>query len=124
MRHKTTGNSGYKQWLGCLVTRTFFLHEKTISLTEINHLAGTATACSRGTLYPDHQTNQLLHFNKTYFAFTVLLFLTETLIALFLHDQLIRPYFGGVLVVILIYCFFKSFFTISVGTAVAIIIFD
>ncbi|WP_139068386.1 hypothetical protein [Flavobacterium glycines] len=66
----------------------------------------------------------MLHFNKTYFAFTVLLFLAETLIALFVNDQLIRPYFGGILVVILTYCFIKSFFNVSVGTAAAIIIFD
>ncbi|MFC3335910.1 ribosomal maturation YjgA family protein [Flavobacterium palustre] len=64
----------------------------------------------------------MLHFNKTYFAFTVLLFLAETLIDLFLHDQLIRPYFGDVLVVILMYCFIKSFFNVSVGTAAIIVI--
>lgn len=36
-------NSGFAQWLGCLVTRTFFLHEKTLSLIEINLFAGIAT---------------------------------------------------------------------------------
>lgn len=64
----------------------------------------------------------MLQFNKTYFTFTVLLFLVETLIALFVHDQLIRPYFGDVLIVILIYCFLKSFLNFSVWTT-AIIVF-
>ncbi|MEN9908711.1 MAG: hypothetical protein RLZZ540_1860 [Bacteroidota bacterium] len=64
----------------------------------------------------------MLQFNKTYFAFTVLLFLVEIVIALFVHDQFIRPYFGDVLVVILIYCFLKSFLNLSVWTT-AIIVF-
>lgn len=42
--------------------------------------------------------------------FTVLL-ITEILIALFLHDKFIRPYFGDVLVVILIYSFIRIFIT-------------
>lgn len=71
---------------------------------------------------PNHQTNQVLQFNKTYFAFTVLLFLVETVIALFVHDQFTRPYFGDVLVVILIYCLLKSFLNLSVWTT-AIIVF-
>jgi hypothetical protein len=48
-------------------------------------------------------------FNKKYFFLTVLLFTTEVLIALFLHDNFIRPYVGDYLVVILIYCFCMSF---------------
>lgn len=43
-------NSGFALWLGCLATLAFFLHEKTLSLTEINQSAGSATAQSRGTL--------------------------------------------------------------------------
>lgn len=65
---------------------------------------------------------QLLQFNKTYFSLTILLFLVEILIALFVHDQWIRPYAGDFLVVILIYCFIKSFFNLSVWTT-AIIVF-
>ena len=48
-------------------------------------------------------------FNKKYFFLTILLFITEILIAIFLHDNLIRPYGGDYLVVILIYCFCMSF---------------
>lgn len=56
-------------------------------------------------------------FNKAYFLWTVLLFLTEVGIALFVHDNFIRPYFGDVLVVILIYCFVRTFLKISVTKA-------
>lgn len=55
----------------------------------------------------------MLQFNRTYFWLTVLLFVTEVCIALFVHDNFIRPYFGDVLVVILIYCFVKSFLKVS-----------
>lgn len=56
----------------------------------------------------------MLTFNKNYFALTILLFITECLIALYIDDAFIRPYFGDVLVVILIYCFVKSFLKIPV----------
>lgn len=56
-------------------------------------------------------------FNRNYFLLTVLLFVTEVCIALFVHDNFIRPYFGDVLVVILIYCFVKSFLKVSVTKA-------
>ena len=57
------------------------------------------------------------HFNKTYFIITVILFLIEVSIALFVKDRFIRPYLGDVLVVILIYCFVKSLVKISVHKA-------
>ncbi|MFG6686214.1 DUF2809 domain-containing protein [Mariniflexile sp. HNIBRBA6329] len=47
-------------------------------------------------------------FNKTYIILTLLLFTTEALIA-FLKSGFIRHTFGDYLVVILMYCFFKSF---------------
>ena len=48
-------------------------------------------------------------FNINYFlAFVVLLFI-ETLIAFFLKTGFIRHTFGDYLVVILLYCFFRSF---------------
>jgi hypothetical protein len=52
----------------------------------------------------------MLRFSGNYFALAVLLFVIEVLIALFVHDHFVRPYVGDVLVVILIYCFIKSFF--------------
>lgn len=66
----------------------------------------------------------MLQFNKTYFLLTILLFATEVCIALFVHDQFIRPYFGDVLVVILIYCFVKTFLKVSVTkAAIAVLLF-
>ena len=59
----------------------------------------------------------MLHFNKTYFGLTAVLLLIEVVIALFVKDRFIRPYLGDVLVVILIYCFVKSFIKISVYKA-------
>ena len=40
--------------------------------------------------------------------------LVEVIIALFVHDRIIRPYVGDFLVVGLIYCFIKGFFEVSV----------
>ena len=48
-------------------------------------------------------------FQKKYFLLTVILFIVEILIALFVHDKFVRPYIGDVLVVILIYSFLKIF---------------
>lgn len=53
---------------------------------------------------------------------TVLLFLIEIVIALFVHDQFVRPYFGDFLVVILIYCFLKSFLKLSVWVVACIVL--
>jgi len=63
-------------------------------------------------------------FSKTYFISFLLLLVTEILIALYLNDEIIRPYIGDLLVVILIYCFVKSFFaTPVVPTAIAVLLF-
>lgn len=54
-----------------------------------------------------------LHFNKTYFFCFIGLFLIETAIALFITNTFIRSTFGDVLVVMLMYCFIKSFINIK-----------
>lgn len=64
----------------------------------------------------------MLTFNKKYFALTILIFIVEVLIALFVHDSFIRPYLGDILVVILIYCFLKSFLKLSVITTALIVL--
>jgi zinc transporter ZupT len=64
----------------------------------------------------------MLQFNRTYFAFTIFLFLLETAIALFVHDNFIRPYFGDFLVVMLLYCFLKSFLNVSVWAAAGLVL--
>lgn len=62
-------------------------------------------------------------FNLTYFLLALLLFLTEVLIALYVHDQIIRPYFGDVLVVILMYYSIKAVVDFSVkATAITVLI--
>lgn len=50
-----------------------------------------------------------LTFNKTYFFTFLILLATEILIAVYLKSGFIRLTFGDYLVVILMYCFIKSF---------------
>ncbi|WP_203258986.1 ribosomal maturation YjgA family protein [Hyunsoonleella ulvae] len=65
-----------------------------------------------------------MRINKIHLILTILLFLTEVLIAIFLKTGFIRHTFGDFLVVILIYCFFKSFFKIdSKILAIAVLLF-
>jgi hypothetical protein len=67
----------------------------------------------------------MLTFNKNYFGFVILLFFIEVLIALYINDRFVRPYLGDVLVVILIYCFLKSFLKLPVLTvAIAVLGFS
>ncbi|MEO6455833.1 MAG: DUF2809 domain-containing protein [Ginsengibacter sp.] len=66
-----------------------------------------------------------LKFNRRYFIFAVLIFVIEILIAKFAHDRIIRPHVGDFLVVILIYCFIKSFIEAPVLlTALSVLIFS
>lgn len=59
-----------------------------------------------------------------YIFLTVLLFIIEIGIALFVHDKIIRPYAGDFLVVILIYVFFKSFLDVSTyALALSVLLF-
>ncbi|TGK34425.1 DUF2809 domain-containing protein [Leptospira kmetyi] len=69
--------------------------------------------------------NHILKFELKYFLFTLLLLFTEICIALFFHDDFIRPYIGDTLVVILIYCFIKSFLNLRViPTAISVLLFS
>ena len=45
----------------------------------------------------------------TYFIVTIVLLIIEVMIALFVHDNIIRPYVGDVLVVVVIYTFIRIF---------------
>jgi hypothetical protein len=66
----------------------------------------------------------MLTFNKNYFGLAILIFSIEILIALYVNDNFIRPYLGDVLVVILIYCFLKSFLKLPVLTsAIFVLVF-
>jgi hypothetical protein len=64
----------------------------------------------------------MFQFNRNYFILTILLFLTEVAIAMYVHDDFIRPYFGDFLVVILLYCFVKSFAKVSVLIAASLVL--
>jgi len=64
-------------------------------------------------------------FNLRYFLLAIGLFIIEVLIALYMHDRIVRPYIGDLLVVILIYCFVKAFVNTRVfKTAVAVLVFS
>lgn len=66
----------------------------------------------------------MIKFNRIYFTLTILILAIEIWIALFVHDNFVRPYLGDFLVVILIYCAIKSFFNISVRiTAILVLCF-
>jgi len=67
----------------------------------------------------------LIKFNISYFLIAILLFATEVIIAMYVHDTIIRPYVGDVLVVILIYAFVKSFIdTPILPTAIGVMLFS
>jgi hypothetical protein len=64
----------------------------------------------------------MLICNKKYLALAGSLLIIEVLIALYVHDEIIRPYGGDFLVVILLYCFLKSFITIKTEIAGIIVL--
>ncbi|GAB2815209.1 ribosomal maturation YjgA family protein [Ferruginibacter profundus] len=68
--------------------------------------------------------NSTLRFSYRYFLLAVALFITEIMIALYVHDTIVRPYIGDLLVVILIYCAVKAFINTPVlKTAIAVLLF-
>jgi hypothetical protein len=67
----------------------------------------------------------MLTFSFRYFLFAVILFIIELLIALFVRDRFIRPYFGDYLVVILIYCAVRTFVEVSpLKIAIGVLLFS
>ncbi|ATL46048.1 hypothetical protein COR50_02095 [Chitinophaga caeni] len=56
----------------------------------------------------------MLRFHRVFAVLTILLFIIEVIIAVYIHDDFIRPYFGDFLVVMLIYCFLATFVKIPV----------
>jgi Protein of unknown function (DUF2809) len=72
-----------------------------------------------------YEMKKLITFNKVYFLLTVVLFVIEVIIAKYVHDEFIRPYIGDLLVVMLVYCFVKSFLNTAVlQTALAVLLFS
>ena len=60
------------------------------------------------------EIRRMIRFHKTYFLLTVILFITEVLIAIYVRDRFVRPYLGDFLVVMLVYCFIRTFLNLSV----------
>ena len=50
-----------------------------------------------------------IKLNIKYLCVFIAVFIIEAIIAVFIHDNFIRPYIGDVLVVVLIYCLIKTF---------------
>ena len=66
----------------------------------------------------------MFRFNKKYFLLFLLLFITEVIIAVFIHDSFIRPYAGDFLVVIMVYCFVMAWLQAPVkAAAIAVLLF-
>ena len=57
---------------------------------------------------------ELLRFDSRYFMKFIVLLIVEVVIALYVHDQIIRPYIGDVLVMLLMYTFIKSFLSVPI----------
>lgn len=57
-----------------------------------------------------------MRFSLRHLLATILLLLTEIGIALFVHDSVIRPFVGDVLVVVLIYTTLRTFLTAEAKT--------
>ncbi|HEV9038129.1 MAG TPA: DUF2809 domain-containing protein [Puia sp.] len=56
----------------------------------------------------------MLRFNRIYFLLTVVLIGVESFIGLCMHDPIIRPYVGDVLIVVLLYCLIRSWWDLPV----------
>jgi hypothetical protein len=66
----------------------------------------------------------MLTFNRKYFYLTIILFAIEIFIAILIKDSFIRPFVGDVLVVILIYCFVRTFLRIDRSVAaISVLVF-
>lgn len=63
-------------------------------------------------------------FKPRFFLFTLVLFVTEVLIAVYVHDNFVRPYVGDYLVVMLLYCAVRTFINASpIKIALAVLLF-
>ena len=66
----------------------------------------------------------MFKLNRTYLVLSVILLVVEFIIGIFMHDDYIRPFGGDFLVVMLIYCFIKSFVKCDVNyTALGVLLF-
>ncbi|MEI9945468.1 MAG: DUF2809 domain-containing protein [Chitinophagaceae bacterium] len=67
----------------------------------------------------------MFRFHWKYFILFIIIFCIEILIAAYVNDQVIRPYIGDFLVVIMLYCFVRAFVNVSpVKAAIAVLLFS
>ncbi len=64
----------------------------------------------------------MFYFHKSYFLLAAVLFLLLLIIAAFVHDAVIRPYGGDLLVVIFLYSLLRSFVKTGVKTAIFMVL--
>lgn len=66
----------------------------------------------------------MFRFNPRFFGFTLVLFVIEVLIAVYVHDNFVRPYVGDYLVVMLLYCGVRTLINASpLKIALAVLLF-
>ena len=66
-----------------------------------------------GVVQPKLQSTTMFTYNHRAFMSFVALFIIESLIAIFVHDAIIRPFFGDFLAVIGLFFLLKSFLNLS-----------
>ncbi len=66
-----------------------------------------------------------MYVRLRYFIAAIVLFIIEVLIAVYVHDSIVRPYIGDYMVTILLYCGLQSFFKVPVlPAAVFVLLFS
>jgi len=67
----------------------------------------------------------MFQFDKKSFIIALIIFIIEVIIALYIKDQIIRPFVGDILVVIFIFYFIKAFInTKAINIAIFTLIFS
>jgi hypothetical protein len=64
----------------------------------------------------------MFKFKIKYLILAAILFIIEVLIAIYVHDNFIRPNVGDFLVVILLYCLIRGIFDIKVSKAAVFVL--
>ncbi len=56
----------------------------------------------------------MIKLSPKYFLLSILFLFIEILIAIYIHDSLVRPYVGDIIVILLIYSIYRSFFSVNI----------
>ena len=61
---------------------------------------------------------------QKYLLAALILFIVEVFIGMYVHDSIVRPYIGDLLVVVLLYCMLKTVYNMAVmKAAIAVLLF-